>query len=995
MNIYKINASENYLKALAQFVFEECRGDYAALAECTILLPTKRACLHLKNYFCELAKNKAAILPKISSIGETDEEELALDNFLNFGEELELKRVISNEKRLIITAELIRQSKELQIDESEINFEQSIKLAKSLLQLVDDFNRYDVPYKALEVILPEELSVHNQKTLNFLSFFFKKYDEILNKLNLTDQISRRNYLIKKLSGNLKLKNKKIFIAGTTGTMSGTRNLIKQALTNENCYFILPYIDSNLKNSDFEELLLHKDLSNHQAHIAELLKFLEVSVEEVKDISDTSIPLSPWERDGVRAENNSTSQRPHPNPLPKVEGIQRILNERKKNISNIMLPASKVHSWNNIKENSASNSINIVEAENEIEEAKLISLIVRDKFEENKNCAIITNNKSLAKKLQVLLNNYGIKGDASFGRNLNELKEGKFILKIANLISSDFKIVELLEVLKDSMSISSNFKNDLEYLENKNIRINNVLNLSDIDAKQLKICDEIKNIILQLQKVKCSSSAKIKDLIAHCIEIAGYVIDKSNVNYIIEEAFEILRKISNEIEGEAIETKIFAKFLNEILASKTIRENLYINNKLQILTPIEARLLDFNCVVLAGLNQDIWPKSSPNNWLSESMLSKLSLPDDEFYISAAAHDFASLMHKGEIYLTYSNLIDCKVAIKSQFINRVETYFETIANSSNCDDIYSEGKRFKNYLRQMEAENIIKYEPEIIRVKPPEHVRANKISATAIDKTLENPYDFYAKNILKLRKLDRLEKQPEPADYGNYVHQVIEDFTNFHKFDLEKITISVFSDIAVTLFKSFANKGVASDLWILQMNVLAPWLVEIERKKAPLIKNFYSEVSGEYTLQLDNGKTFTLTAKADRIEIYKDGTYRIIDFKTGEPPEPKKVIELRKPQLLVEGLIATKGSFFENHHNNDLKINLSTYKVAALEYYRLKNSADGFEVISIDNDLGELIAKTETEAEFLAKQLLDSETEFLALPDGIMPQYSDYLHLMRVS
>jgi ATP-dependent helicase/nuclease subunit B len=201
MNIYKINAAENYLKTLAQFVLSENSDDFTALANSTILLPTKRACLYLKAQFCDLAANKTAILPKIFSIGELDEDELNLNNFLNFDEAIQVKQAISNEKRLLITAELIRESKDLQIDNQLINFEQSIKLAKNLLSLIDDFERYQIPFKNITNILPDELANHKQKTISFLTYFFDKYTEILNNFNLSDQISRRNFLLSKFVNN--------------------------------------------------------------------------------------------------------------------------------------------------------------------------------------------------------------------------------------------------------------------------------------------------------------------------------------------------------------------------------------------------------------------------------------------------------------------------------------------------------------------------------------------------------------------------------------------------------------------------------------------------------------------------------------------------------------------------------------------------------------------------------------------------------------------------
>ncbi len=56
-------------------------------------------------------------------------------------------------------------------------------------------------------------------------------------------------------------------------------------------------------------------------------------------------------------------------------------------------------------------------------------------------------------------------------------------------------------------------------------------------------------------------------------------------------------------------------------------------------------------------------------------------------------------------------------------------------------------------------------------------------------------------------------------------------------------------------------------------------------------------------------FTLTARADRLDVAGDGGLAIIDYKTGTPPSPKEVRSL-SPQLPLEALIARAGGF-ERH------------------------------------------------------------------------------------
>src|SRR5262249_31568596 len=56
-----------------------------------------------------------------------------------------------------------------------------------------------------------------------------------------------------------------------------------------------------------------------------------------------------------------------------------------------------------------------------------------------------------------------------------------------------------------------------------------------------------------------------------------------------------------------------------------------------------------------------------------------------------------------------------------------------------------------------------------------------------------------------------------------------------------------------------------------------------------------------------RTFTLTARADRIERLQDGGYAILDYKTGQVRTPAQVSSGLAPQLTLEGAILRAGCF----------------------------------------------------------------------------------------
>jgi ATP-dependent helicase/nuclease subunit B len=68
----------------------------------------------------------------------------------------------------------------------------------------------------------------------------------------------------------------------------------------------------------------------------------------------------------------------------------------------------------------------------------------------------------------------------------------------------------------------------------------------------------------------------------------------------------------------------------------------------------------------------------------------------------------------------------------------------------------------------------------------------------------------------------------------------------------------------------------------------------------------EAAGELSLTI-NGRPFTLTAKADRIEPTADGTAHILDYKTGAAPSQKQVDTGFSPQLTLTAAILMNGGF----------------------------------------------------------------------------------------
>ena len=179
------------------------------------------------------------------------------------------------------------------------------------------------------------------------------------------------------------------------------------------------------------------------------------------------------------------------------------------------------------------------------------------------------------------------------------------------------------------------------------------------------------------------------------------------------------------------------------------------------------------------------------------------------------------------------------------------------------------------------------------------------ATDIETLIRAPYNFYAKKILKLRKIDEIDERPNLAEFGNFFHLVVEQYTKQYNPKNANKYLQIIS-IAESILTNINVPDYSKKLWKIKITALANELIKFDEFRRESAIKIYSEIEGQTTLNI-KGKNIILKAIADRIELGHDGTLAIIDFKTGSVPSKKDVLSGMSPQLLIEAIIACAGGF----------------------------------------------------------------------------------------
>jgi ATP-dependent helicase/nuclease subunit B len=339
------------------------------------------------------------------------------------------------------------------------------------------------------------------------------------------------------------------------------------------------------------------------------------------------------------------------------------------------------------------------------------------------------------------------------------------------------------------------------------------------------------------------------------------------------------------------------------ADRTVRRPDGANVHLRIYGPLEARLTQSDRVIIGGLVEGVWPPAPRiDPWLSRPMRHELGLDLPERRIGLSAHDFAQLLGAEEVILTHATKVGGAPAVASRFLHRLEA----VAGKERWNAAKSAGQKYVRFATALDAPE------EIAPVaqpapRPPRAVRPLRLSVTEIEDWLRDPYTIYARHILRLAPLDPVDMPLSAADRGSAIHDAIGEFTQTFAGSLPEAPLGILRAIGEKYFAPLMERPEARALWWPRFLRIAAWFSDWEAARRDGLAAIKAEIRGEIQIPIDSERTFVLSARADRIEQRRNGSFAIIDYKTGLPPSAKQVRMGLSPQLTLEAAILRQGGF----------------------------------------------------------------------------------------
>jgi ATP-dependent helicase/nuclease subunit B len=452
---------------------------------------------------------------------------------------------------------------------------------------------------------------------------------------------------------------------------------------------------------------------------------------------------------------------------------------------------------------------------------------------------------------------------------------------------------------------------------------------------------------------------------------------------LHEAFE-------EIAGQAADVGFmvapgdYPDLFRTIIADRIVRRPGQLGVRLHIYGRLEARLQSVDRMVLGALVEGVWPPDARSDpWLSRPMRQALGLDLPERRISLSAHDFAQALGAKEAVLSYPAKRAGAPTVPSRFVQRLAA----VAGEPRWEAARNRGRRYLAWARALDQPGTVKRIDQPAP-KPPRAARPSALSVTAIEDWLRDPYTIYAKYILKLPELDPIDMTPGAADRGIVIHGALSEFTKTYAAALPPDPAGSLVEIGKKHFVLLEDYPEARAFWWPRFIRIARWLAGWEIARRTGIAALHAETYGKIDIPLGE-RTFTLSARADRIEQRADGTYAILDYKTGTVPTEPQVRTGMSPQLTLEAAILRRGGF------PGIAANAS---VAELVYVSVKGRTPAGEARPIafkDGDADTHAERALAKLTAVAARFEDEQQPYRSLVLSMWKnRYGTYDHLARV-
>lgn len=774
-------------------------------------------------------------------------------------------------------------------------------LSASLVRLLDECEGEGVSLDTLTGLDVGDLSAHWERALRFISIVAPFLDST--SAPPGPQGRQRRAVLRQIARwEANPPENPILIVGSTGSR-GTTALLMQAVARlPQGALILPGFDFDQPAAVWARMTDALSYEDHpQFRYARLLAAFDIRPET----------LPRWTKD--------------PAPVP----------ARNRLASLALRPAPVTDQWraegpslSDIPEALA--GVTLVEASSQREEALSIATALRSAAAENRHVALITPDRTLTRQVTAALDRWRILPDDSAGKPLILSAPGRLLRHVAALMGAELGAADLLVVLKHPLTHSEHPQRGQHLLHTRDLELylrktpgvavtpetlrdwatRPTGKTDTVDPSRMPWVEWVIATLFDLSRLPAQPIADLQAL--HQIRTeqlaagpdstgSGGLWDKEAGAQAVK-AMDQLRDAADA--GGTITPRDYAALLGSLLAAGEVRDPIQPDPRITIWGTLEARVQGADLVILAGLNEGIWPGlPDPDPWMNRRMRHEAGLLVPERQVGLSAHDFQQAFGASEVILTRATRDSEAETVPSRWLNRLTNLLDGIgsAGQTALHEARARGDSLIASAGQLDRPK----EEVAASLRPSPRVKRGqirpRISASRVETLIRDPYQIYASDVLRLRPLEPLDPGPTPALRGTVFHKVMEAALKSIPQSGE-ITDADLIEIAARVIRTEVPWPETQLQWAARFASFAGPLAAEETARLANATTLALEIEGE--TQLGNG--VTLSCNADRIDQTSDGRIVLYDYKTGQLPSDKQIDALVK-QLHLEAIIAAAGGF----------------------------------------------------------------------------------------
>jgi len=917
---YAIPAHRPFLDDLAAGVLAWL-GDAPpeALADATILLPNRRAARAFTSALTRLSGDRPVLLPQVRPLGDLEEDE---PPFSPGDLGLDLPPAIAPLTRRFEMARMI-------IEDFEPGMKplRALEMADALGGFLDSCQLEEIEDPGQVVDLVEgDLAIHWQESARFLGLAVEAWPKRLAAMGLVDPAWRRASLLRLLATRWSDNppTGPVIAAGSTGSAPAAADVLAAVARAPQGCVVLPGLDRDL--ADTVWALLKDEEQHPQNALWRLLHRHEVSRDAVR----------PWHQPPTTAKDQARGL-----------ARQRLLNEA-------LRPARATSDWRKeiarIREVAAPltsvdpialglEGLSVVSLRVEEDAAATLALMMRETLETpGRTCALVTPDLALGRRVAARLERWGITADSSSGTPLSRMPAGGFLDLAARWIADPLNPQTLLALIKSPLTrfdlVGANAVEAVATLEEHALRGPVPRTPADL-AKRLDKAGEPRRggkPLPEWRAARLADARVLAERLEGMAEAAQAPFVEGHAP--LDEAARALTRLVEALAGQdvwagpdgeaaaalmsgliaggaslgGIKRQDFADLVHTLLTEETVRTGGATHPRLRILGAIEARLVRADRMILAGLEEGVWPNAAPvDPFLSRPMRGVLGLPPPERRLGQTAQDFVQAACAEEAILVHSERRGGQPAVRSRWLWRLEMLTRG-ADTAATPVRLNRPVEMADLARSLDAPP--PGPPSYARrpePRPPVERRPRSLYVTRIERWVRDPYALYAQWVLGLEPMERPGASTQALERGNAIHKAVEEMTLAFPRDLpadhaEQLEAAMIAQLAE---RGFDDAAMAREAPLARNAAL--WLTGIEAQRRARGVELMVEQQGQLTIETPGGP-FTLKAYADRIESGDEGG-AVLDFKTGQTPKRKEVLAGFAPQLTLTAAILAAGGFPE--------------------------------------------------------------------------------------